>query len=127
MTHKTDAKENANRIVAMHQANGLTPADARKAAIVSVECLLGALSTRNMTHSLYMRTLNYLNDKSNFLKYPKWFTPVVQGVVRELWLENKPGENLRMASLKYMQEEAMKNGEQIFIADAMDLIKSTVE
>jgi hypothetical protein len=127
MTHKEDAKQNAYRIVERHKSTGLSPADARKAAIVTVECILGALQTRNMTHSLYMRTMNFLNDKSNFLKYPKWFTPTVQGVVKELWLENKPGENLRMASLKYMQEEAMKNGEQIFIADAMDLIKSVVE
>ena len=57
---------------------------------------------------------------------PLWFTPVVEGVVTQLWLEKKPSENLRMAAVKYMQEEAIKTGEKLFISNAIDLIKSVL-
>lgn len=127
MAHKEDAIKNANEIIAKHQANGLSLVDARKAAIITVECILGVLVNRNITHSLYMRTLNYLNDNAAFFKYPKWFNETVKGVVRELWFNGKPGENYRMACIKYLQEEADRCGEKIFIADAIDLIKTTVE
>jgi hypothetical protein len=60
------------------------------------------------------------------VEHPQWFTPVVQGVVTELWLVNKPGENLRMAAVKYMQDEAFKTGEKLFISNAIDLIKSVL-
>jgi hypothetical protein len=136
MKHKLDAMENAARIIESHRMNdGMTYYQSMKASIVTVEVVLGALATRNMTHSLYMRTLNYLNylvlsgklgDGKKPLVYPNWFTPLVQGVVKELWNDNKPGENLRMGAVKYMQEEAMKSNEQIFIADAIDLIKTVL-
>lgn len=55
---------------------------------------------------------------------PLWFTPVVQGVVISLWTKNdSENSGLRIAAVKYMQEEAEKAGEKIFFCDAINLIK----
>ena len=58
------------------------------------------------------------------IKKPLWFTPVVQQVSSTLWQDHKPGDNLRMAAVKYLLEEAQNAGEKLLIRDGIDLIKS---
>jgi hypothetical protein len=59
--------------------------------------------------------------------HPLWFTPVVQGVVSHLWeCEDDDGKNMRSAAVRYLKEEAKKAGEEIFIHDAINLIKSVL-
>lgn len=60
------------------------------------------------------------------IEKPLWFTPVVQQVSSTLWQDHKPGDNLRMAAVKYLQEEAQNAGEKLFIHDGIDLIKSVL-
>jgi len=58
---------------------------------------------------------------------PLWFTPVVQGVVVGLWTNDNPeSTGLRFGAVKYMQEEAMRANDPIFIHDAIELIKSVL-
>jgi hypothetical protein len=60
------------------------------------------------------------------IEHPLWFTPVIQGVVVNLWLDHKPNDNLRMVAIRYLKDEAEKAGEKLFIHDAIELIKSVL-
>jgi hypothetical protein len=62
MKHKTDAKEQATLIIDEHKKNGLSDEDAKKCAITTVNLILSNIRYGTTTHSLFMRTLNYLTS-----------------------------------------------------------------
>jgi hypothetical protein len=67
MKHKTDAIENGNNIINELKENGVPDDAARCAAISTVNIVLSRIRYGTTTHSLFMRTLNYLiesNEKS---------------------------------------------------------------
>lgn len=62
MRHKTDAKEQAQIIIDEHKKNGLSDQEAKKCAITTVKLIISNINYGTMYHSLFMRTLNYLNS-----------------------------------------------------------------
>jgi hypothetical protein len=62
MKHKTDAKEQAQLIIDEHKKNGLSDEDAKRCAITTVNLIISNIRYGTETHSLFMRTLNYLNS-----------------------------------------------------------------
>lgn len=60
MNHKVDAIKKAEEIMIAHRKTGLSELGAHSAAKVTVNEILKAVVRHDMTHSLYKRTLNYL-------------------------------------------------------------------
>jgi len=62
MKHKTDAIDESNRIINEHLKNGISEVDAKQCAITTVNLILSCIRFGTVTHSLYMRVLNYLQS-----------------------------------------------------------------
>jgi len=71
MRHKTDAKEQANIIIDKHKENGLSDEQAKNSAIITVNIILSNIRYGTITHSLFMRTMNYLESTREIPKVPK--------------------------------------------------------
>jgi hypothetical protein len=62
MKHKTDAKLQANQIIDKHKINCLSYEHAINCAITTVELIIENIKYGTDNHSLFKRTLNYLNS-----------------------------------------------------------------
>jgi hypothetical protein len=62
MKYRTDAKIEANRIIKEHKSNGLNNINAIKCSIITVKLIISVIRYGTMNHSLYKRTLNYLES-----------------------------------------------------------------
>jgi len=60
MNHKVDAIKKAEEIMIAHRKCGLSEYGAHNAAIVTVKEVLSTMIFHTTMHSLYKRTLNYL-------------------------------------------------------------------
>lgn len=63
MKHKKDAIANADKIIALHrEVNGVEWLTAVRAATVTVKLISQEIRFGTIAHSLYTRTLNYLES-----------------------------------------------------------------
>lgn len=65
MRHKQDAIQKVEELITEHMNNGLSYADAKESAIVTLKNILHVIWNSHYEHSLYQRAMNYVISLDN--------------------------------------------------------------